>query len=276
MGETFFMNINFSFPVKACISIDLEELDDSIIWHKTQEEVDIGKAVARITSLLEKFSIKATFFVLGTFFEKHRKIVKSLKRNGHEIGSHFYSHTNLYELSEKQIEEGIKRSKKLLGKVKGFRAPMYTMDMRTIRILEKHDFKYDSSVFPSVIYPHPSVKKIEKRHRVRVERRSEPYAVGGIIEIPLTVFPSYLGIPVTGTSIRMYGRLLAKMVRFFRGNVFVINVHPFEFLENHPRYEGTPFWFQRNSGEKLEKGLEGLVKSLIKKGVDFRKMEGLI
>ena len=270
------MNINFSFPVRACISVDLEELDDSIIWHKTEEEVDIVKAVERINSMLDKFSIKATFFVLGTFFEKYKNIINKLKRNDHEIGSHFYSHANLYELNEKQIDEGIKQSKKLLGNVKGFRAPMYTMDMRTIKILERYGFEYDSSVFPSVIYPHPSVRKISRKHRVKAQRKSEPYAVGNLMEIPLTVFPSYLGIPVTGTSIRIYGSLIARMVRFFRGSVFVINVHPFEFLENLPRYSGTPLWFQRNAGKKFEQNLENLMKSLIKHGADFVKMEELI
>lgn len=262
--------------MKACISIDLEELDDSIIWYNSDKTIDIELSVEKILSLLDKYDMRATFFVLGTFAEKYPGMVKTLRRKGHEIGSHFYSHKNLYELDEKGIEDGIKKSRKILGKVSGFRAPMYTMDLRTIKILKINGFKYDSSVFPSILYPHPSVKKIDRKFRIRALRRSGPYEINGLMEIPLTVFPSYLGIPVTGTSIRIYGNLIARLVRFFMGDVFVINVHPFEFLEDLPKYANTPFWFQRNAGKRFEYNLNMIIKSLTKHKADFVKMEELV
>jgi peptidoglycan/xylan/chitin deacetylase (PgdA/CDA1 family) len=239
-------------------------------------KIDIEKTMERILLFLDESDIKATFFVLGTFAEEYPEIIKKLKRADHEIGSHFYSHSNLYELNEKEIELGIKKSRKILGNLKGFRAPMYTMDMRTIRILEKNGFEYDSSVFPSVIYPHPSVRKIEKNLRIRVLKKSGPYNVDGITEIPLTVFPSYMGVPVTGTSIRLYGKIIAKLIPFFRGEVFVMNMHPFEFVENVPKPDGAPFWFSRNVGEKFGANLMSIINSLKNHGAEFSLMGDLI
>lgn len=262
--------------MRACISIDLEEFEDSVIWQKTGKSIEMQKSVERITSFLDENELKATFFVLGTFAEKYSSIVKKLRNDGHEIGSHFYSHQNLYELGDKEIEIGIKRSINVLGKVRGFRAPMYTMDMRTIEILKKNGFKYDSSVFPSVVYPHPSIKKIDKNLRIDVLKKSEPYEVNGIFEIPLTVFPSYLGLPVTGTTIRLFGKFIARLIPFFRGEVFLINMHPFEFMDEIPKIEGVPFWFGRNIGKRFEMDLKSIVSSLKKRDAEFVRMGDLV
>ena len=46
----------------------------------------------KILALLEKYDIKATFFVIGKNAELYPDIVKRELDEGHEIGNHSYSH----------------------------------------------------------------------------------------------------------------------------------------------------------------------------------------
>jgi peptidoglycan/xylan/chitin deacetylase (PgdA/CDA1 family) len=46
----------------------------------------------KILDVLEKYSIKANFFILGKWAEKHLDIVKEIFNRGHLIGNHSYSH----------------------------------------------------------------------------------------------------------------------------------------------------------------------------------------
>lgn len=50
------------------------------------------EATPKILELLEKAGVRATFFLLGENVEKHRDIVAKIVSQGHEIGSHGYSH----------------------------------------------------------------------------------------------------------------------------------------------------------------------------------------
>ncbi|MBZ9572488.1 polysaccharide deacetylase family protein [Patescibacteria group bacterium] len=45
-----------------------------------------------ILDVLDKYDVKANFFVLGKWAEKHRDIVKETFERGHLIGNHTYSH----------------------------------------------------------------------------------------------------------------------------------------------------------------------------------------
>jgi hypothetical protein len=92
-----------------------------------------------------------------------------------------------------------------------------------------------------------------------------------MLEIPVTVFPSYIGLPITGTTIRIYGKLIARLVRFYTKGYFVFNLHPFEFIEV-PKIQGTPFWFQKNTGKGFISNLEKIITALKMRGAEFIKM----
>ncbi len=46
----------------------------------------------RILRILEKYSVQATFFVLGWVAERYPDLVREIDAAGHEIGSHSYWH----------------------------------------------------------------------------------------------------------------------------------------------------------------------------------------
>ncbi len=61
----------------------------------------------KILEILDKYSIKATFFVIGVNVKNYPNQFKSIFAHGHEIGNHTYSHKILKSLPQKEIEKEI-------------------------------------------------------------------------------------------------------------------------------------------------------------------------
>jgi len=110
----------------------------------------------RILDLFDSYNVKATFFILGWVAERFPALVKEIDARGHEIGCHSYYHRLVYDLTPDEFREDTRKTKDLLEqltgrKVLGYRAPSYTITMRSLwalDILEELGFAYDSSIFP--------------------------------------------------------------------------------------------------------------------------------
>ena len=63
---------------------------------------------SRILDILEKYNVKATFFVLGNNIKGNEKIIKRMSDLGMEIGNHTYSHRLLTKLEDGEIKKEIK------------------------------------------------------------------------------------------------------------------------------------------------------------------------
>lgn len=74
---------------------------------------------SKILDILEKYSIKATFFILGTNIKGNEKIIARMNRLGNEIGNHMYSHKLLTKLSKEKISNEIKQVDDLIFNIIG-------------------------------------------------------------------------------------------------------------------------------------------------------------
>ena len=63
----------------------------------------------RVLDILEKYGIKATFFILGCNIKGNEKIIERMDKLGMEIGNHMYSHKLLTKLSNDTIKEEVKK-----------------------------------------------------------------------------------------------------------------------------------------------------------------------
>ncbi|TJX65156.1 polysaccharide deacetylase [Soehngenia saccharolytica] len=54
------------------------------------------KSTKEILEILDKYNVKATFFVLGSMAEKNPETLKFIHESGHSIGNHGYSHNYKY------------------------------------------------------------------------------------------------------------------------------------------------------------------------------------
>lgn len=92
--------------------------------------VDWGEDVLpEMLSVLKEKDVKATFFITGRFAEKFPDLVKTIVADGHEIGSHGYSHPHHDQISTednlKDILMGESILQSLTGKKPLLFAPAY-------------------------------------------------------------------------------------------------------------------------------------------------------
>jgi peptidoglycan-N-acetylglucosamine deacetylase len=99
---------------------------------------------SRILDTLAAECVKATFFVLGANVAESPDLVRRAAEEGHSIGTHTFSHTELNKLpidkAKKDIELGLAAAAEALGSPSAvapfFRAPLLAMN----RQLERHLF----------------------------------------------------------------------------------------------------------------------------------------
>lgn len=73
----------------------------------------------KVLDILDKYKIKATFFVLGRNIDGNEDIVKRIHSSGHEIGNHMYSHQISTRLSDTRIKEEVNMTDKLVYDITG-------------------------------------------------------------------------------------------------------------------------------------------------------------
>jgi polysaccharide deacetylase family protein (PEP-CTERM system associated) len=109
-----------------------------------------------LLGLLEQSGSRATFFVLGYVAEKYPELIRLIHHMGHEIAYHGWDHELVYNLSESDfrqiLRKGIRCIERLVGqRVVGFRAPQWSINDRSVwalEILAQEGFVYDSSMAP--------------------------------------------------------------------------------------------------------------------------------
>lgn len=75
------------------------------------------KITPEILDILNKYSVKATFFVVGINVKNYPKRLEEILENGHEIGNHTYSHSILKSMSREKIEKEIVDTEKQINKI---------------------------------------------------------------------------------------------------------------------------------------------------------------
>lgn len=231
------MNI-LTFDIESWLEASLEILPKN--YNVTKEQSDYFDSFAEqdtllILSLLKKFNVRATFFVLGTMAKKYPELVRKLAADGHEVASHGLNHACVYKGTQEEFRADISESIEILQsitgkKVLGYRAPYFSITKNSLwalDILKSCGLKYDSSIFP---FERGSLYGIKDAPRF-------PFPVrDGLWEVPLsTVRIMRYNVPVAGGG---YFRLLPYW--FIRACIKKINslFHP-AVIYMHP-YEINP------------------------------------
>ena len=105
------------------------------------------KETNEILDVLDKYNVKATFFVVGKHANWYSESLKRASKEGHEIGNHTFSHPDISCLSSEDIKREIKECEDTLVKLTGkkptlFRPPYgsYSKD-RLGKIAEESGYK---------------------------------------------------------------------------------------------------------------------------------------
>lgn len=100
----------------------------------------------KILSLLEKYGIKATFFMIGCNVANYPEVAKRVAAAGHEIGNHTYTHPHMKQLSLEELLGEVRRTEDVLRengieKPRLFRPPEGFRSGEQVRILEEEGYQ---------------------------------------------------------------------------------------------------------------------------------------
>ncbi|WP_126426474.1 polysaccharide deacetylase family protein [Brevibacillus marinus] len=70
-----------------------------------------------ILDTLDKYQVKTTFFLDGSWVTKYPDLAKQIYDRGHEIGNHAFSHPDMSRIGEERIREEIGRTQAVIEKV---------------------------------------------------------------------------------------------------------------------------------------------------------------
>jgi peptidoglycan/xylan/chitin deacetylase (PgdA/CDA1 family) len=191
----------------------------------SQGEYGPRVGVPRILQLLNRYDIKATFFVTGWAMERYPKTVEDIVANGHEIGHHGYYHEWPDTLNLDQEKEILAKGTSLIkdfvpeGPV-GYRSPAWEFSPNTLRLLVENHFKYTSNMMNSDL---PYIHRLDNKET-------------SLVEIPVSWImddaPYYLySTRLTGRNItdpaHVYSIWEQEYSGFYEeGLCFVLTMHP--------------------------------------------------
>jgi len=213
------------------LTVDVEDWPQSTLDHSLPITERAVRNTQRLLELLRVAGVRGTFFVLGLLAEKFPDLVAQIAAEGHEVGSHGYSHKAVFDIGPNAFEDELERSVGLLeditGKpVRGYRAPDFSITERSLwalDILAARGLEYDSSIFPMKLRRYGIDGAPRRIHRLK----------NGLIEVPMsTVLWGGRSWPVAGGG---YLRLCPYVVtataiaRLQRDNMpAVVYMHPYE------------------------------------------------
>ena len=124
---------------------------DQLIRARSIGQYGPNRCVDMILDLLDKYGVKATFFVPGYVAEHNPAVIQKIAAAGHEIGNHGYTHERFVEKSREEQIEIIEKTQKIIKEITGkapvgFRTPSGDWAVETPYLLEERGFSYSSSM----------------------------------------------------------------------------------------------------------------------------------
>lgn len=90
------------------------------IAYLTFDDGPSTKVTPQILDILDRYNVKATFFVIGNLAEQNPDLIKRIDASGHAIGNHTYTHSykNIYKNTTNFLNE-LKATEKVLKNILG-------------------------------------------------------------------------------------------------------------------------------------------------------------
>src|ERR1700730_11172458 len=145
----FTVDVEEYFQVKA-----LESVVRRVDW--LSRPTRIAGSIDALLGILDRHSVRGTFFVLGWLAEHRPEVVVAIAAAGNEVSSHGFWHERVTGLNRDSFREDVRSSKHALedlvgNEVLGYRAPNFSIVPGrewAFDVLIEEGYHYDSSLFP--------------------------------------------------------------------------------------------------------------------------------
>ena len=251
------------------LSFDIEEFDMPFEYGKEisfEDQIAISRAgTIAILDILDKYSVKATFFCTVTFAENIPDLIKRITETGHELASHGYYHS---DFKPEHLLQSKLKLEELSGKeITGYRmARMMPVDEKEI---EKAGYTYNTSINPTYLPGRYNNFNISRTHFIKDNVLQIPASVSPIIRFPL-FWLSFHNLPLS-----IYKTLAGWTYK--KDKYLNIYFHPWEFtdLNNFERF-GFPGYVRKNTGVKMIERMEILIYWMKRKNYPFGTFQEFI
>ena len=160
------------------LSLSMSSTAESVVYNSN---VCAGKKIAltfddgphprytpQILEILDKYSVKATFFVIGINVKNYSKQFEMVLDNGHEIGNHTYSHNILKSMPKNKIEKELIDTETQVNKIREgnmrlLRPPGGLYDENLEKIAKDRESKIVLWAVDTLDWAHTSSAKIVKK-----------------------------------------------------------------------------------------------------------------
>lgn len=106
----------------------------------TFDDGPIPEVTPWVLDILDRYDIKATFFMVGQNVERHPQLLDEVIRRGHQVGNHTHHHLKgVHVESDVYLADVMEASKVIPGRL--FRPPHGFLRMRQVRKLRKAGFR---------------------------------------------------------------------------------------------------------------------------------------
>ena len=116
----------------ALFTVDWEDFYHALTpfedWWQYEDRIE--EPTYWLLDTLDKFKVKAHWYILGALIERHHELIWEIVRRGHTVGSHGWYHTHNESEGHLLDLECKKRLRALVGQCEGFRSPYWDCSPR--------------------------------------------------------------------------------------------------------------------------------------------------
>ena len=159
--------------VKRVLPVYSVEREDPVISVTFDASWGGDKTLA-ILDLLDQYTAKATFFLVGIWVDKYPELVKEIAARGHEIGNHSDSHAHFTQISEGQIRQELDACSDKIEALTGtrptlFRPPYGDYDNKVVTVSRQEGYECVQWSVDSLDWKNRGVSDLVKRATTNVQ-----------------------------------------------------------------------------------------------------------
>ena len=260
------------------LSMDVEDWYhlDYFQKEKCETSYSLLDGVEQYLKILEDEHVPSSFFAVGELSQSASRLLKDQS----DIGAHTWSHKRPLTLSTEEFRQDLIRTKAKLEdtlgrKVRGFRAPCFSLDRDRLAIVQEAGFDYDSSYIRFSEHPLYGALDLSDFEVTA----PQVFKRGTFFEFEISTVP-VLGhaIPISGGGyLRLLPWVLTKrlITSYLKtASLYVLYVHPFELSTREdppfPRETGSLTRLRFSKGRKtMATRVRGLIHLLRTQGCVF-------
>ena len=169
-----------------------------------------------LLNLLDKYNVKATFFVRGLWAKEHPDLATEIVNRGHDLENHSLTHGHMNAMTDAEVQNEIRQTTDIIRETTGFlpqlfRPPYGEYDKRILGILKEEGYPY------TILWTVDSYDWAEEMNGVKitkdylVKRVLSKASDNGIILMHVGGYETINALPEIITGLRLKGYELVKV-----------------------------------------------------------------